>query len=109
MPRREERKRASVDDAQVANPVHARAPVDDGHGVVGAAHLAGRGGVVDGHKAGLDEGEYVGVRGDVEAGEVFGGTDGDVGLREDGPDFAGAFEGLDGDFLVCGVGEPVWV
>ena len=57
----------------------------------------------------MDEGEDVGVRGHVEAGEVFRAADGDVVCGEYGPDFAGAFEALDGEFLVCGVGEPVWI
>ena len=109
MPRREERKRAGVHDAQVLRSVDACLAVDDGHAVVGAAHLASRGGVVDGHEAVLDKGEDVGVGRHVEAGEVLCGADGDVVLGEDGEDFAGTFEALDGEFLVGGIGEPVWV
>ena len=109
MSRRQEWKRAGVNNAQVLRPVDTRLAVYHGHAVVGAAHLAGRGRVVDGHKTGLDIGKDVGVGGHVEAGEVFFVVGSDVVLSEDGPNLAGAFEALDSDFLVRGVGEPIRV
>ena len=49
MPGREEGEGAGVHDAQILRAVDARLAVYDGHAVVGGAHFAGRGRVVDGH------------------------------------------------------------
>ncbi len=57
----------------------------------------------------MNIGEDVGVGGHVEAGEILGGADSNIVLSQDRPDFTGAFEALDCEFLICGIGEPVRV
>lgn len=105
MPRWKERKGTSVHDTKVLRSIDPRLAIQYGHAVVGTAHFASCGGVVDGHKASLNVGENIGVRGHVEAGQVFGGADSDVG--DNRPDFARALEALDGEFLVGWIREPI--
>lgn len=106
MARGQDGKRTRVHDPQPPRAVHARPRVDDGHGVVRPAHLARRSGVPHGREGPADEVEDVGVALDAWAREVFL-ADGDVGHEL--PDLARALKGRDGELLVGGVGDPVWV
>ena len=99
---------AGVDDAQALQAVDAGLAVEDGHGVVGGAHLARRRGVIDGDGAFLDPGQNVLVRGDVQARGGFDAVRQPL-RRQIAPDFPLAAHALDRERNVRWVRQPVRV
>lgn len=110
MPRRQKRKTTRIHHPQIADPPHPRPRIQHRARVAAVPHLTRAAGVEDGTEALSDEGQDLRIRRDARAraGEVFPaneeGTHG-LGLEEG----AGAFVAGDGDGLVGGVCEPVWV